>query len=106
MSHTYAILGVSPATYREIRTKIEDADYHHAFHGDVIDMHGIALSEEPATEPPTPTATVESLRVDLAHHLNERNDPCQDRGVNWPCDVARALLGLPDEAGYEDGDIV
>jgi hypothetical protein len=31
------------------------------------------------------------LRQELAHHLTERDDPCEDRGVDWPCDVARAL---------------
>ena len=32
-----------------------------------------------------------NLRNRLAHHLTERTDPCQDRGVEWPCDVAAAL---------------
>ena len=27
----------------------------------------------------------------LNHHLSPDNDPCQDRGVEWPCDVAEAL---------------
>lgn len=53
MSHTYAILDVSPAVYDEIRRKLADVDYPHAFHEDgqdeVIDMHGIALRREPAT---------------------------------------------------------
>lgn len=35
----------------------------------------------------------ESIKSKLAHHLNPRQDPCQDRGVDWPCDVAKALLG-------------
>lgn len=47
-AYTYAILDVSPATYREIREKLDAAGYQHAFHRDggreVIDMHGIALS--------------------------------------------------------------
>ena len=42
-THTYAILEVSPETYEEIKKKLEAASYQHAFHGDVIDMHGIAL---------------------------------------------------------------
>ena len=29
----------------------------------------------------------------LAHHLTEHSDPCQDRGVHWPCDVADAIAG-------------
>jgi hypothetical protein len=28
----------------------------------------------------------------LANHFTEANDPCADRGVEWPCDVARAFL--------------
>lgn len=43
MSHTYAILEVSPETYAEIKEKLRVAGYEHAFHDDVIDMHGIAL---------------------------------------------------------------
>ena len=34
---------------------------------------------------------VATLRLKLAHHLTENEDPCQDRGVDWPCDVADAL---------------
>lgn len=57
MSHTYAVLQVSAATYAEIREKLKAAGYEHAFHVEerafrmndrreveVIDMHGIALS--------------------------------------------------------------
>lgn len=46
MSHTYALLEVSPATYVEIRRKLEEAGYQHALHDNgVIDMHGIALEQ-------------------------------------------------------------
>lgn len=34
----------------------------------------------------------------LMHHMSEKDDPCQDRGVEWPCDIARWMLGLEDEA--------
>jgi hypothetical protein len=37
------------------------------------------------------------LREALKHHLTEKDDPCGDRGVSWPCDVASALLNLPDQ---------
>jgi len=60
-THTYAVLEVSPAAYREIRALLEAAGYEHAFHRtahevfregkregeievEVIDMHGIALT--------------------------------------------------------------
>lgn len=48
-TRTYAILEVSPEVYAEIRAKLVIAGYDHTLHGDdereVIDMHGIALSE-------------------------------------------------------------
>lgn len=43
MSYTYAVLDVSPAVFEEVKTKLKAAGYDHAFDGDVIDMHGIAL---------------------------------------------------------------
>ncbi len=44
MTYTYALLHVSQATYDEIRQKLLDAHYDHAFGEDgEIDMHGIAL---------------------------------------------------------------
>lgn len=51
MSHTYAVLEVSKATFDEVRQKLKEAGYEHAFHEDlfhdeVIDMHGIALQKE------------------------------------------------------------
>lgn len=55
MTYTYAILEVSPATYREIEKKLKEAGYDHVFHADsdeggqtriVIDMHGIALAKK------------------------------------------------------------
>ena len=50
-TYTYAVLAVSHAAYTEIKAKLEAAGYQHAFHEDrddgiVIDMHGIALSNE------------------------------------------------------------
>lgn len=47
-THTYAVLDVSPEAYAEIRRRLEEAGYAHAFDdrnegGEVIDMHGIAL---------------------------------------------------------------
>jgi len=50
MSHTYAVLEVSASAYAEIRALLEKAEYQHTFHtnkehGEVIDMHGIALAD-------------------------------------------------------------
>ncbi len=48
-THTYAVLQISPAAYREIRTALATAGYEDQFHerrnGEIIDMHGIALQE-------------------------------------------------------------
>lgn len=50
MTYTYVVLEISDAAYREIKQKLTDAGYEHAFHDDVIDMHGIAVqSDVPAT---------------------------------------------------------
>ena len=49
MSHTYAVLEISRAAFDEIKRKIKEAgvqEYDHAFHGDLIDMNGIALKSE------------------------------------------------------------
>jgi glucosamine 6-phosphate synthetase-like amidotransferase/phosphosugar isomerase protein len=44
MTHTYALLPVSPAVYEEIARKLREAGYSHAFNAEgEIDMHGIAL---------------------------------------------------------------
>lgn len=50
-TRTYAVLEVSKAAYDEIRSALERAGYDHAFIGDVVDMHGIAISAKPS-EPP------------------------------------------------------
>jgi hypothetical protein len=49
-THTFAELDVSPSAYDEIRAKLEEAGYEHAFIGSVIDMHGIGLVR-PDTQP-------------------------------------------------------
>lgn len=40
----------------------------------------------------------ENITTALAHHLDSGTDPCQDRGVEWPCDVA-AALGVAEDGG-------
>lgn len=52
MSHTYAILVVSRAAFAEIAEKLRAAGYDHAFHDDLIDMHGLAVRAEPVEPPP------------------------------------------------------
>jgi hypothetical protein len=64
VTHTYAVLEVSPKVYQEVRALLEAAGYSHAFisgRNEVIDMHGIALAasaSEPAPKP-EPSDTLE-----------------------------------------------
>lgn len=55
-THTYATLEVSAEAYDEVKRLLEKAEYHHAFHEGLIDMHGIALERGAATAsgPPLP----------------------------------------------------
>jgi hypothetical protein len=61
-THTYVALEVGDDTYKEIKYKLEQAGYHHAFMDDgAIDMHGIGLIiEQPRTT------------LDLTQKLNEQ----------------------------------
>lgn len=49
MTYTYAVLDVPSSVYADVRQRLLDAGYQHAFHRDgaseVIDMHGIALRQ-------------------------------------------------------------
>lgn len=48
-THTYVVLEISDAAYREISAKLKDAGYGHAFNKNgEIDMHGIAVQSERA----------------------------------------------------------
>lgn len=49
-THTYVVLEISQDAYDEIRKKLEEAGYQHAFmkNGE-IDMHGIAVAADPKT---------------------------------------------------------
>lgn len=50
MTHTYAILEISESAYKEIRGKLEEAEYQEQLHEDIIDMHGIAIKQEKGAE--------------------------------------------------------
>lgn len=47
-THTYALLDLSPAAFKEISDKLRAAGYGHAFSldGKVIDMQGIGVQNE------------------------------------------------------------
>lgn len=50
-THTYALLEVLPSTHEDIRSRLEQADYHHAIDQEtgLIDMTGLAI--EPSRLP-------------------------------------------------------
>lgn len=78
MTYTYAILPVSRSTYDEIRSKLSEAGYQHAFHQDegseVIDMHGIALKVERATD--LVRCTCGHTELDHRHRSSSRARIC------------------------------
>lgn len=41
MTHTYALLRVSPATYQEIARKLRDAGYHYGYRGPADWFHKV-----------------------------------------------------------------
>src|SRR6516165_2840434 len=56
MTHTYAILKVSPPTYNEVARRMQQAGHNNVFHEGkgkhpVIDMHGIALEPDVEIKP-------------------------------------------------------
>lgn len=44
LTHTYSILPISKQAYDEIKKKLEEAGYQEQFHGDRIDMNGLAIA--------------------------------------------------------------
>jgi hypothetical protein len=59
-THSYAVLVVSQSTYDEILAKLTAAGYHtdapkSTNHGNVIDMHGLALAPPPVVPRARPT---------------------------------------------------
>jgi hypothetical protein len=61
MTHTFALLELSPAAYDEICGKLRAACYDHAINVDgTIDMHGIGISRGDAA------ASVEEFRQNWA----------------------------------------
>jgi hypothetical protein len=58
VTHSYALLEVSKATYTEIATKLREAGYDHVFGREgEMDMHGIALIASGASDDPKDNLT-------------------------------------------------
>jgi hypothetical protein len=73
VTHTYAILDVTAATFREIQTKLEAAGYLHAFkeHDDgtlIIDLHGVALRDEDGDANTPELDRLERADASALHH--------------------------------------
>ncbi len=65
ITHTYALLEVSPGAYEEIAGKLRAAGYDHAFDEGAIDMHGLALTKSvPERDGPAPAPAPGSDRYD------------------------------------------
>ncbi len=103
--------GPSEPTYEEpmtttheptiYRTKtLQGPHYHVDWHGArVVEGDTVLMSVEMfqrSIDILNSTGDLEKARTMLIHHDNASDDPCQDRGVDWPCDVAHDLYGRPE----------
>lgn len=71
-THTYAVMEVSEAAFREIEEKLRDAGYTWSLHDGTLDMHGIALQIE-APERRAQRIQAETLdRIREALHTRKR----------------------------------
>jgi hypothetical protein len=127
MTHTYAVLELSKAAFDEITQKLRAAGYDHAFHDDVVDMQGIAVSALVTGEIRVPDPVCISrvnghqLKITLTHLLHPsvlpgiKNDQAAmyqvmcidcdtmlDEGTRKPLEVAqRHIVNRP--LGWPDG---
>lgn len=115
MSHTYAILSLSPAAYAEIREKLVAAGYEDQLHeqggAECIEMHGIAVQSAPGNRS---CITVDEMREHVSRAVAEaakgfgmamgeddvkvQVDPHDSSRVNFTLSGAAALLGM--RAGF------
>lgn len=68
MTHTFAEMEVSRATFKEISDQLQAAGYHQAFVDGAIDMHGIALVP---MNPPGPTPFRVLVSADAFWQISE-----------------------------------
>jgi hypothetical protein len=102
-THTYAVLEVTPMAFVEIRRRLEKAGYQHAFDGDVIDMHGIAVKALGGTQPTS---------IEIGTLLSQRTRggvveiAVNGERTQMELDKAREVRGMLDgaiEAAVSDG---
>lgn len=107
MTHTYAIMHVTPMAFAEIKRRLEKVDYTHAIHEQtdgtvLLDMHGIAL--EPLTESNPVGVEIGTL---LSHRTKQGVVEMAVNGerIQMDLDKAReihAMLGSAIEAAVSD----
>lgn len=104
MTHTYAILDLSPRAYGEIAAKLQQAGYHEAFHEDdgrtVVDMHGIAVAREKADK----IELTETASIEIGTFVSARTQrggvsfSLNDLTTQFDLDKAREVLKMLQEA--------
>lgn len=115
-THTFATIAVSPSCFREIKTRLERADYGHCLlnEGATLDMTGIGLeANAPAPEPTAEIPRISNLlemltkrarafRADRGHFT--RNSHMHDLKEAPPQDVVDAILtGFLNDVGIGQG---
>ena len=108
MTHTYAILEVSAPTFREIKGRLEASGYAHAFHDDVIDLHGIALKARQTKDTAVDDNTTIEIGTILSHRTKEGmvEFTLNDERTQFDLAKAREVRGMLDgaiEAAVSDG---
>lgn len=82
-THTFAELEISAAAYDEIKQKLQDAGYDHAFIDGAIDMHGIGLTKGSEAVSIPKSADAAALMVALGMRYLEEHAPERlNRGSN------------------------
>ncbi len=96
MTYTYTVLDVTPMAFVEIRRRLEAAGYEHAFHDDVIDMHGIALKSLAKASAPTDIV----IGTLLSHRTKQGVVELAVNGerIQMNLDKAREVLGMLSQA--------
>lgn len=103
-THTFARLEVSQRTFDEIKQRLQEAEYQHAFHFDTeekvntIDMQGIALVEPKPVAPGTPVyVRIEEAIEHGAEWLEDRNKLAEENKA-----MRKVLQGVVDSTVHPD----
>lgn len=108
MSHTYALLGVSPTAHAEIEAIMRAAGYGHAIEGKEIDMHGLALTPDASVGPVQLLAVTPTLKMLLAVAVmtcTRMDAEITDksafrRWITWSTATTSDLIPIDDDAAF------